>query len=162
MLTMLCEPLFHPAELFSPSKDANWSMVATAYDAPFAPLLFNSLLYTVLGFDPVGWGVPYGTQVSRSGYVAGELLQKSAQLLIVLLDFGANGEPQSLEQRVQANGGASAGTSGSAAEVEVKKEETAPPAPRKNVFVDCLKRLGSDGTGNEFRAMFSGLSRLLK
>lgn len=158
MLTMLCEPLFHPAELFSPTKHANWSLVCTAYDAPFAPLLFNSLLYTILGFDPIGWGVPFGAQVSRSGDIEGELLQKSAQLLIVLLDFGANGEPQTLDKRLQAASG-SGGASGGGVDTS---EETPLPTPKKNVFVEALKRFGSDGTGVEFRAAFAGLSRLLK
>lgn len=49
LLAFLCEPLFRPAELFDPrgSDHGPWSSAATASDAPFASLLFHSLLNTV-------------------------------------------------------------------------------------------------------------------
>jgi len=195
MLGILCEPLYQSAELFSPTLSGHWSQVATQYDAPFASLLFNSLLYTVLGYDPVGYGVPYGSQVSQSVDTSHELLQKSAQLLIVLLDFGANGEPQPFEvlQAAAGNGGSAldkdkatdkshdntkgaeeSNTNGedsestdksdlktneSASSSAPKEEELS--AKRQNVFVDMLKRFGSDGSGVEFRYAFTGISRLL-
>eukprot|EP00618_Florenciella_parvula_P037005 CAMPEP_0119472924 /NCGR_PEP_ID=MMETSP1344-20130328/4791_1 /TAXON_ID=236787 /ORGANISM="Florenciella parvula, Strain CCMP2471" /LENGTH=327 /DNA_ID=CAMNT_0007505963 /DNA_START=271 /DNA_END=1250 /DNA_ORIENTATION=- len=107
MLAMLCEPLFQPADNFDPVRSL-WLKSATAIDVPYASLLFYSLLNTVISFDPVGWGVPYGANMSRSGAPA-RVLEKAAQVLIVLLDHGpsvstppAEGE----EGEGEGNGGA--------------------------------------------------------
>jgi hypothetical protein len=148
LLCMLCEPLFHPAEQFSPSKSGQWSQTATRMDAPFASLLFNSLFYSIINFDTVGWGLPFGAHVSPSSSTSTAYLQKCTQLLIVLLDFGSNGEPQSVEALQAAAGQGSS----------VMKEEIVKP---KNVFVELLRRMGSDGSGTEFRCAYNGISKLL-
>ena len=68
-LALLCEPLFVPADLFDPARRGHgpWAAAATRPGVPLAPLLFASLLNTVVDFDPVGWGVPYGANVVRAG-----------------------------------------------------------------------------------------------
>ena len=55
-------------------------------DVPYAEIVFDSLLNVVLGYDPIGWGVPYGGVFSTD--TAKPLMEVAAQVLIVLLDFG--------------------------------------------------------------------------
>jgi hypothetical protein len=59
LLTTLCDPLYQRADAHQ-STSSRWLAVATSPDCPHASALFYSLMNTVLGFDPVGWGLPYG------------------------------------------------------------------------------------------------------
>jgi hypothetical protein len=44
------------------------------------------LLALLSGYDPVGWGLPYGSLVAQD--TAKPLMEVSAQVLLVLLDYG--------------------------------------------------------------------------
>lgn len=73
VLTCLCDPLFHKASSEAspspvcPPPVSRWLSVATSADCPHAASLFYSLLNTVVGFDPVGWGLPYARYANKSG-----------------------------------------------------------------------------------------------
>jgi len=69
--------------------DLKWMAVTCSADAPNAPALFFSLLNTVLGYDPIGIGIPYGGVVG--GSIQRRLFELSSQVLICLLDFGRAG-----------------------------------------------------------------------
>ena len=47
-----------------------------------------------VGYDPVGWGLPYGNLVSTD--TAKELMETSIQLLIILLDYGYPIQPKNI------------------------------------------------------------------
>lgn len=107
MIAAYCDALYQNAEVFDSCKSM-WLEVATSVDAPYAEIVFYSLMNTVLGprsllsplpfpplviasysstgYDPVGWGLPYG-----SFYVTdtAKLVMESAiQALVILLDYG--------------------------------------------------------------------------
>jgi hypothetical protein len=65
LLVCLCEPLYQKTEAYA-AFNSRLTAVATSPDCPYAAPLFFSLLNTVLGFDPVGWGLPYGGWVGRA------------------------------------------------------------------------------------------------
>ena len=47
-------------------------------DVPYGEIVFDSLMNVVLGYDPVGWGVPYGGVFSAD--TAKQLLEMSIQV----------------------------------------------------------------------------------
>jgi len=146
MLAVLCEPLYQPADKFDPCR-SEWLRTATAISVPHSSLLFYSLVNTIIGFDPVGWGVPYGASMSRSGAPT-RLLEKALQVLIVLLDFG----PQL------------AGVEEDQAEEEGKKEakaaESGDEVPR-NVYRELLADLGKEENSHDLDDIYNGIVRLL-
>ena len=78
-----------PSSSSSSSPDpegSRWLAVTCGADAPNAVPLFYSLLNVVLGYDNIGYGVPYSS--AFSGGVRRELMGLSLQLLVVLLDYG--------------------------------------------------------------------------
>ena len=85
MLSAFCDPLFRPPAKFEPCASL-WLEVATSSEAPYAEIVLYSLMNTVLGHDPVGWGMPYGNLVSTD--TAQPLMEVSVQVLVVLLDYG--------------------------------------------------------------------------
>lgn len=71
-----------------------WLEVATSAETPFAEITFYSLLNVVLGYDPVGWGVPYGGALTTD--TARPLMEVAVQVLIILLDYGLPIIPEDL------------------------------------------------------------------
>lgn len=148
LLGALCDPLYQSAEDFNPTK-SRWLAVATALDVPNAELLFYSLMNATLGFDPVGFGMPYGSAFASEAPT--QLMERSIQLLIVLLDYGAPAEPPGMQQPAAAD-----------AETKAEAQPTAGVATSatatQNVFRNLLARIDSP---EDFDFIFSGLSRLL-
>lgn len=63
-----------------------WLEIATSAEIPYGEIVFYSLINTVLGYDPVGWGLPYGNLVATD--TAKQLMETAIQVLIILLDYG--------------------------------------------------------------------------
>lgn len=117
--------------------------LACASSTPYAEVLLYSLLNTILGYDPVGWSVPFASYVTRD--TAKQLLDVSIDALLVLLNFGL-----SLSQACDA-ANALAGGAASATQVE--------EVPGYNVFRFHLSALRRDA---EFNFIFKGFVRLLQ
>jgi hypothetical protein len=122
-----------------------WLEVATSPDAPYAEIVFCSLMNVVLGYDPIGYGVPYGKQFTTDS--AFSLMEAAAQAIIVLLDFGRPIAPPASE-------GASAGTDNSVVYVEAHDEH----ASGFNVFRRLLRDISDP---QQLNFLFRGFSRLL-
>jgi hypothetical protein len=180
MLAILCEPLFVPADVFEAPR-ARWLLHVTDPSGlpslggqSIAPLMFHSLLNTVISFDPVGWGVPYGAQVSRAGEPT-RCLEKAAQVLIVLLDYGATtavhpgtGSAEAMQNDPEYNAALRAAARANQVSPGTIAAKEPPPSPQSppgdavpNVFRQLLSAVGSDGTGVEFEGVFLGITRLL-
>lgn len=82
MLATFCEPLYQRSEGYD-SCASLWLEVATSSDAPYADIVFYSLVNVVLGYDPMGWGVPYGQFISSDS--AKQLMETSIQVLTAVL-----------------------------------------------------------------------------
>ena len=63
-----------------------WLKIACSNDAPFAEALFYSLMNTVFGYDPVGWGLPFSSYISKD--TVKELMEASIDVLLVYLNYG--------------------------------------------------------------------------
>lgn len=85
MVTCFSDSLFQSPDKYD-SCASMWLEVATSAETPFAEITFCSLLNVVLGYDPVGWGVPYGGAMTTD--TARPLMEMAAQVLIILLDYG--------------------------------------------------------------------------
>lgn len=87
LLATVCEPLFQTADDFDP-KRSRWLAVACHKEAPNSQLLLYSLLNAVLGYDPTGFGVPYGGALASEAPT--QLASVAAQVAIALLDYGGD------------------------------------------------------------------------
>jgi hypothetical protein len=85
MLAAYCDSLYQSPESYD-NCASYWLEVATSADVPYSEIAFYSLMNTVLGYDPVGWGLPYGNVVATD--TAKLLMESSVQVLITLLDYG--------------------------------------------------------------------------
>ena len=85
MIVAFSGPLYQNPDAYDPCSSL-WLEVATSADAPYAEIAFYSLMNTVLGYDPVGWGLPYSGLISAD--TARPLMETAAQVLVVLLDYG--------------------------------------------------------------------------
>lgn len=107
MVAAFSDSLYQSPENFD-TCGSLWLEVATSVDAPYAEIVFYSLINTVLGmfgrrsemlfidfvnnycvhlgYDPVGWGLPYGNLVATD--TAKQLMEVAVQVLIILLDYG--------------------------------------------------------------------------
>ncbi|KAJ1389475.1 high-temperature-induced dauer-formation protein-domain-containing protein, partial [Ochromonadaceae sp. CCMP2298] len=85
MIAAFCDSLYQSADCYD-SCASMWLEVATSADAPYAEIVFYSLMNTVLGYDPIGWGVPYGNMMSTD--TAKIVMEHSVQALVILLDYG--------------------------------------------------------------------------
>ena len=172
LLAALCDPLYQSAERFDPIK-SQWLRVATALDVPNAALLFYSLLNVTLGFDPVGFGLPYGNTFVSNAPAA--LMEHAAQVLIVLLDYGPPADvatnPPPPPPPAAAAPDAGVAAEGEAPPPPPDDDEAAaavaagpataesPPTPAvENVFRNLLAAVDSP---EELDFIFVGLSRLL-
>jgi len=107
MIAAFCDALYQVPDAYD-SCASMWLEVATSCDSPYAEIVFYSLMNTVLGYDPVGWGMPYGNLVSTD--TAKPLMEAAVQALIVLLDYGHPIRPPHLN----GNGGVGSGADGTA------------------------------------------------
>lgn len=85
MLTTLSDSLFQSPDRYD-SCASLWLEVATSVDTPYAEIAFYSLMNVVLGYDPIGWGIPYADAVTTD--TAKSVMEHAIQVLIVLLDYG--------------------------------------------------------------------------
>lgn len=85
MIAAFSDSLYQTADNYD-SCASLWLEVATSADAPYAEIVFYSLINTVLGYDPVGWGLPYGNLMTKD--TAKSVMESAIQALIVLLDYG--------------------------------------------------------------------------
>eukprot|EP01035_Chromulina_nebulosa_P018871 gene18871-24658_t len=85
MVSLFSDALYQHPESFD-SCGSLWLEIATSVDIPYAEIVFNSLINTVLGYDPIGWGLPYGNLVATD--TAKQLMETAIQVLIILLDYG--------------------------------------------------------------------------
>eukprot|EP00600_Ochromonadales_sp_CCMP1393_P014832 CAMPEP_0175001240 /NCGR_PEP_ID=MMETSP0005-20121125/3024_1 /TAXON_ID=420556 /ORGANISM="Ochromonas sp., Strain CCMP1393" /LENGTH=931 /DNA_ID=CAMNT_0016256105 /DNA_START=25 /DNA_END=2820 /DNA_ORIENTATION=+ len=85
MICAFCDSLYQAADNYD-SCASMWLEVATSADAPYAEIVFYSLFNTVLGYDPIGWGLPYGSMITTD--TAKLVMEAAVQVLIALLDYG--------------------------------------------------------------------------
>jgi len=85
MIAAFSEALYHHPDNYD-SCSSMWLEVATSSDAPYAEIVLYSLMNTVLGYDPIGWGLPYGNLIATD--TAKLLMESAVQSLIILLDYG--------------------------------------------------------------------------
>lgn len=85
MVSIFSDALYRSPEEYDPC-DSLWLEIATSVEIPYAEIFFNSLMNTVLGYDPIGWGLPYGNLVATD--TAKELMESAVQVLVLLLDYG--------------------------------------------------------------------------
>ncbi|CAM9796129.1 unnamed protein product, partial [Discosporangium mesarthrocarpum] len=94
LVVLMSQPLFQPNKNFNPAS-SRFSAEVCKEDSPFAAELFVSLLSCVAGYDPIGWGVPYGSIFSSDLPV--RQLDMAVQLLVVLLDSGEAPYPKEVK-----------------------------------------------------------------
>jgi hypothetical protein len=78
---------------YSPTPDSHHSLtptlfrleIATSADVPYGEIVFASLMNVVLGYDPVGWGVPYGGVFSAD--TAKQVIQASNRFKILRIIY---------------------------------------------------------------------------
>lgn len=85
MIAAFSEALYNHPDNYD-SCSSMWLEVATSSDAPYAEIVLYSLMNTILGYDPVGWGLPYGNLIATD--TAKMLMESAIQTLIILLDYG--------------------------------------------------------------------------
>jgi len=142
MIAAFSDSLFQNPDSYD-SCESLWLEVGTSPDVPYGEIVFCSLMNVVLGYDPIGYGLPYGKQFTNDS--AFQLMEVSIQALIVLLDFGHPIAPLHAE-------GATGGDSVSY--VDAHDEH----APGFNVFRKLLRGLDDPG---QLNFVFRGFSRLL-
>lgn len=85
MISSFSDSLYQNPDTYD-SCESLWLEVGTSPDVPYAEIAFCSLMNVVLGYDPIGYGLPYGQYMS--GDTAFPLMEVSVQALIILLDYG--------------------------------------------------------------------------
>jgi len=83
--TLFCDAIYQKPRSYDVCRSL-WLEAATGAEAPWVPVVLCSLLNSVLGYDPVGWGVPYSNLVAADS--AGDVMKGSLHVLLVLLDYG--------------------------------------------------------------------------
>lgn len=140
--------------------------VATQANCPYSPTLFYCLLNTVLGYDPVGLGVPYATAIV--GDKEQPLASAALQTLLVLLDYAplvpAAGAPAT-GAAADGDGGAAAGAeSGDAAgavaqQPQQQQQQGEEVFAQFNIYRSLLSGLSEE---LDLDILYQGLTRLLK
>lgn len=85
LLAGSCGDVFHSYDSFLTASNP-WLKMACSNEAPYAEALFFSLMNTVLGYDPVGWGLPFSSYISKD--TVKELMESSIDVLLVFLNYG--------------------------------------------------------------------------
>ena len=118
------------------------------------PTLFYSLVNAVLDYDPVGWGVPYGSALITD--TMEPLMNLSLQVLLVCLDYAPHRviTPEASASTYGLGGG------DANADAKAIREERAAPAliPVPNLYRGLLAGLHSEA---DFRRFLAGIIRLL-
>jgi hypothetical protein len=160
MIACFSDALYLPPETYDSCRSL-WLEVATSADVPYAEIVLYSLINTVLGYDPVGWGIPYGNMIATD--TAKLLMETAVHALMILLDFGHPINSSIPTSRSGNNDGAeapssssSAGPVGDASLPSVEKGDTR--AQGFNVFRSVL---GSIEDPDQLHFMFRGFVRLL-
>lgn len=83
--TAFCDSLYQHPDTYDFCQSM-WLEVATSVDTPYAEIVFYSLINTILGYDPIGWGVPYGNYLATD--TAKLVMEHAIQVLLILLDYG--------------------------------------------------------------------------
>lgn len=148
MIAAFCDPLFQSPDSFD-SCESLWLEVGTSSEAPYAEIVFYSLMNVVLGYDPVGWGMPYGNLVATD--TAKTLMESAIQALVVLLDYG---HPIELME-------GDAAAAASAPPGQLNLQYVAADDVDAQGFNIFRKLLGSIDSHDHLNFMFRGFSRLL-
>lgn len=145
MLTTLSDSLFQSPDRYD-SCASLWLEVATSVDTPYAEIAFYSLMNVVLGYDPIGWGIPYADAVTTDTSKA--VMEQAIQVLIVLLDYG-----HPIRPRPNANGTDMYTNTGI---------RTVLPTDTETVGFNVFRRLLSSIESDDYlNFIFVGFSRLL-
>mmetsp|Transcript_22806 Transcript_22806/g.52133 ORF Transcript_22806/g.52133 Transcript_22806/m.52133 type:complete len:723 (+) Transcript_22806:85-2253(+) len=131
LLACLSGPLFQTADEYQ-EKPSPWLVNCTGGQVAHTANLFVSLLSTVMSYDPVGWGLPYGGYFSSGSEE--ELVDVCLQVLCVLMDFDS-----------EIYG-------------EIEDETTGEMKKRQNVYRFMLKNVHKD---HEIDLIFTGITGLL-
>lgn len=84
LLVCLSQPLYVDPDPANPVRSL-WCDAAVSAHCPLAPTLFFCLLNAGITYDPIGWGVPYGSSfVSDPDEPIADI---SLQVLTILLDY---------------------------------------------------------------------------
>lgn len=134
------------------------------------PTLFYSLLNSVLAYDPVGWGVPYGSSMVSD--TQEPLMNMALQVLLVCLDYSPNRVittdntdtyGHTAANRARDTAGAEDGADGDA-EGDADGDTEAAPRPQSELVpVPNLYRglIAGLHTEADFRILLAGIIRLL-
>lgn len=144
MIACFSDALYQSPEGYDSCRSL-WLEVATSADVPYAEIALYSLINTVLGYDPVGWGIPYGNMLATD--TAKLLMETAVHALMILLDFG---HPVKMAPQGPSQG------QGDSDLPSVDAEDTR--AQGFNVF---RKILGSIEDPAQLQFMFRGFVRLL-
>lgn len=147
MVALFSDSLYQRPEAYDSCRSP-WMEIATSVDVPYGEVVFSSLINVVLGYDPIGWGVPYGGVFSTD--TAMEVMELAAQTLIILLDYGfpcKTVDTPSTDETV-------ASSTNQLPHVEQRDYQ----APGFNVFRKYLSRIESH---DELNFIFRGFARLL-
>jgi len=156
LLACLSQPLFQGAEEYQ-RKPSAWLQYFTGGEVCHTANLFCSLMSTVFAYDPVGWGLPYGSFFSNGSEE--ELVDAALQLLCILMDF----DPSSADDVVEAeaaDGGddARAGTGDQEGVADAIAPVDAKKKSKRNVYRYMLQNVSKEP---ELDLIFGGLVKLL-
>ena len=142
MLSAFCDALFQLPTDLDPCGSL-WLEVATSADVPYAEILFNSLMNTILTFDPLN--LEY---INMGGYSnSQDFAETAVRVLLVLLDYGYPSSPSTNSKKDGIN---------SVFDLPVSEDEA--NSPGFNVFRLYLSRITSE---KEYKFMFDGFLKLL-
>ena len=150
MISSFSDSLYQSPDQYD-SCESLWLEVGTSSEAPYAEIVFYSLINVVLGYDPIGWGMPYGNLVTTD--TAKSLMETAVQTLIILLDYGHPIEIPLVNDQINSSSGISVTTS-----PLQYVNPTDIDAQGFNIF---RKLLGSIDAPDQLNFMFRGFSRLL-
>lgn len=146
MIAAFSDSLYQNPDTYD-SCASMWLEVGTSVDAPYAEIVFYSLMNVVLGYDPIGWGVPYGNLMASD--TAKLLMETAVQALLILLDYG---NPIAAAE----SSTAAAPPPSEAAVPSVPPDET--DSPGFNIF---RRLLGSIDSPDQLNFIYRGFVRLL-
>ena len=148
LIAIFSDALYQSPSSYDPCASL-WLEVATSVDAPYADIMFYSLINVVLGYDPMGWGVPYGNLVATD--TLKNLMETAVHVLVILLDYGYPLRPSAAGASVDDDAAAP-----SSLPLYVSPDDT--EAQGFNVFRRLLSSIESP---DELNFLFKGFSRLL-
>lgn len=156
MISSFSDSLYQSPDSYD-SCDSLWLEVGTSSEAPYAEIVFYSLLNVVLGYDPIGWGLPYGNLVTAD--TAKSLMETAVQTLVILLDYGHPIEISSTEpsSSSSSSGGANQSIAVTTSPLQYVNASDV-DAQGFNIFRKLLSNVEAP---DQLNFMFRGFSRLL-